>query len=79
MNLSDLEKQCAESINGTTIGEPTITLLVRVGKSRASSRKTRLLAGAGSPKGRIVGWGNDFDTCFFNAREVLDFIRKASQ
>lgn len=73
MTPTELARKCRESIERTNSGEPMITLQVRAGKS--PSRKTRYLAGAGSPKGKIVAWGmNGYDTCFFNAREVLDFM-----
>lgn len=74
MKPAELVAQCENSIKTTKIGEPMIVLRVRAGKS--PQRKLRYLAGPGSPRGRIVAWGNDFDTCFFKAQEVLDFVQK---
>lgn len=79
MTPAELKKQCTESIERTKAGDPMIVLQVKCGKSPRSSRTTRRLGGAGSPTGRIVDWGDEFDTCFFNARVVLDYIDKTER
>jgi hypothetical protein len=78
MTLEELKDKCEVAIafKGVIDLPGPATISLKLPEAKQAPRQRRIFGKTG-PMGNVVAWGFDgFDTVVFNAKEVLDFIKK---